>query len=473
MALEGYDLVMLGILAAAAVLGYFKGMVWQLAWIAGIVASCFLALRFSGPLAPFFGQQAPWNRPHRDARALRRHVAGRLARVPRDFRGHQRDASLGLRPPAGPAPRAGQGALLCVVVTFFAVTLAPAYRDQIVGQPQRPARRRTHRARRQLPAAKDIHDTVEPFVKQFEQQFRASAAGEPVQPAAGFAQAPGGFAQPSPLKAIWDGVTSAAAWTGTGAGQRHPGQATPGQGIPHAAPAGFASPVALGRPRLRTDAVAAGTTGARGDEWVSEPAAVPGTANAPRTVPDRRTDAAPDPLTTRPPELATRMPSARCPRGVGGRAAGGRQTRDTTMVWRRCGRSPGRAEVRFAAENKPKHEARTGHKRHYRTLGRGAGGAASLGKHAHPAELLVALGHQLIPRLGHELAKRPGEKRLQPRGHLPRVAVGSARRLLDHGVDHPNSLRSPDRIRSAWAAFALCSALFQRMPAQPSGLITL
>jgi hypothetical protein len=62
MAIEGYDLVMLGILAAAAVLGYFKGMVWQIAWIAGIAASGFLALRFSGQLAPMFGQQAPWNR---------------------------------------------------------------------------------------------------------------------------------------------------------------------------------------------------------------------------------------------------------------------------------------------------------------------------------------------------------------------------------------------------------------------------
>ena len=62
MSVEGYDLVMLGILAAAAVLGYFKGMVWQLAWIAGIFASSFVALRFATPLSPFFGQQAPWNR---------------------------------------------------------------------------------------------------------------------------------------------------------------------------------------------------------------------------------------------------------------------------------------------------------------------------------------------------------------------------------------------------------------------------
>ena len=62
MALEGYDLVMLGILAGAALLGYFKGMVWQLAWIAGIVASSYVAFRFGSVVAPFFGTQAPWNR---------------------------------------------------------------------------------------------------------------------------------------------------------------------------------------------------------------------------------------------------------------------------------------------------------------------------------------------------------------------------------------------------------------------------
>ena len=62
MALEGYDLVMLGILAGAALLGYFKGIVWQLAWIAGIVASTYVSFRFGAMLSPYFGAQAPWNR---------------------------------------------------------------------------------------------------------------------------------------------------------------------------------------------------------------------------------------------------------------------------------------------------------------------------------------------------------------------------------------------------------------------------
>jgi membrane protein required for colicin V production len=247
MAIEGYDLVMLGILAAAAVLGYFKGIVWQLAWIAGIAASSFLALRFSGPLAPFFGQQAPWNRliamlaiyvgTSLAVWLVFRVISGAINAVHLSAFDHQLGLLFGL----------AKGALLCVVVTFFAVTLAPTYRHQVVGSRSgRLVAELIVRADELLPPT--IAEPVQPFVKQFEEQFRAPAAGEPVQPAAGFAQAPGGFAQPSPLKAIWDGVTSAAAWTGTGAGQAPPGQATPGQGIPHAAPAGFASPVAWGGP---------------------------------------------------------------------------------------------------------------------------------------------------------------------------------------------------------------------------------
>lgn len=125
MAVEGYDLVMIGILAVAALLGYFKGMVWQLAWIAGIVASSFVALRFAAPLAPYFGQQAPWNR-YIAMLALYagtslvvwlvfRMIAGAINAVHLSAFDHQLGLLLGL----------AKGALLCVVITFFSVTLAP------------------------------------------------------------------------------------------------------------------------------------------------------------------------------------------------------------------------------------------------------------------------------------------------------------------------------------------------------------
>ena len=132
MAVEGYDLVMIGLLAVTALLGYFKGMVWQLAWIAGIVASSFVALRFAPQFAHLFGQQEPWNRflamlalyvgTSLAVWILFRLVSGFINAIHLSAFDHQLGLLLGL----------AKGALLCIVVTFFAVTLAPDYRHQIV-----------------------------------------------------------------------------------------------------------------------------------------------------------------------------------------------------------------------------------------------------------------------------------------------------------------------------------------------------
>jgi membrane protein required for colicin V production len=207
---EGYDLVMLGILAVAAVLGYFKGMVWQLAWIAGIMASSTVAIRFGGRVAPFFGQQTPWNRLTAMLALYAatsivvwlvfRVISRAINAVHLSAFDHQLGLLLGL----------AKGALLCVVVTFFAVTLAPAYRSQIVAsQSGRLVAELIVRADTYLP--KEIHDTVDPFVKQFEQQLQNPSG----TPGASFAQPQTMAGQPSPLQAIWEGVSSAAAWAGT------------------------------------------------------------------------------------------------------------------------------------------------------------------------------------------------------------------------------------------------------------------
>jgi membrane protein required for colicin V production len=182
MAIEGYDLVMLGILAAAAVLGYFKGMVWQLAWIAGIAASAAVALRFGGPLAPFFGSQAPWNRL---VAMLALYVAtslgvwlvfsvlsGLIKTVQLSAFDHQLGLLLGL----------AKGVLLCVVVTFFSVTLAPGYRDQIVGSRSgKLVAELIVQADKVLPP--DVVETVKPFVDRFEEQLRQPPGMVPPQAA--------------------------------------------------------------------------------------------------------------------------------------------------------------------------------------------------------------------------------------------------------------------------------------------------
>lgn len=230
MAIEGYDLVMLGILAAAAVLGYFKGLVWQIAWIAGIAASTYVALRFGGPLSPFFGQQAPWNKliamlalyvaTSFAVWLIFRVISGAINAIHLSAFDHQLGLLLGL----------AKGVLLCVVITFFTVTLAPGYRDQIVASRSgRIVAEIIVRADRYLP--KDVVETVDPFVKQFEDQLRRPPGVPPAAAAAG---------GPSPLRAIWEGVTSAAAWTGAEQG----GQAAAPTGGVVPAAGGWGAPAA-------------------------------------------------------------------------------------------------------------------------------------------------------------------------------------------------------------------------------------
>jgi len=211
-AIEGYDLVMLGILAATALLGYFKGMVWQLAWIAGIVVSGFVAMRFGSQFAPYFGQQAPWNR-FASMLALYvatsfavwivfRVVSGAINAIHLSAFDHQLGLLFG----------AAKGALLCVVITFFAVTLAPEYRPQVVASRSgQIVADLLVRADEYLP--KEIHDTIDPFVKQFEEQFQRSG-GVPAGRTAATDPATVTKQGESPLDSIWSGLSSAAAWAG-------------------------------------------------------------------------------------------------------------------------------------------------------------------------------------------------------------------------------------------------------------------
>ena len=222
MSVEGYDLVMIGILAVASVLGYFKGMVWQLAWIAGIFASSFVAFRYGTPLASFFGQQAPWNRlaamlalyaaTSIAVWLIFRVISGAINAVHLSAFDHQMGLLLGM----------AKGVLLCVVVTFFAVTLAPAYREQIVAsQSGRLVAELIVRADVYLP--KDVHETVDPFVKQFESELQKPIGA----PGASAAQQPNLAGGQSPLRTMWEGVSSAAAWAGTEQGGQQAGGALP------------------------------------------------------------------------------------------------------------------------------------------------------------------------------------------------------------------------------------------------------
>jgi membrane protein required for colicin V production len=129
---QTYDLFMVLVLVGATIFGFWKGMAWQLASLASLVVSYFIALRFSAQLAPMFGQP-PTNRFVAMFAIFTatsfvvwiafRFVSGVIDKIKLQAFDKEMGAVFGL----------AKGVLLCVAITFFAVSapLPPEQRQAI------------------------------------------------------------------------------------------------------------------------------------------------------------------------------------------------------------------------------------------------------------------------------------------------------------------------------------------------------
>ena len=179
--MDWYDIFMLAVLGLATLMGLWKGMVWQLASLASLVLSYFLALKYSAQLAPMFSQTAPYNRFVAMLAIYIgtsvavwlgfRVVAGFLDKIKlRDF-DHQIGALFGFV----------KGGLLCVAITFFAVGLSEALRDHIL------ATKSGHYIALVLDKAetvmpKEIHQVLEPYLQKIEDRLDPKQPYEPNAP---------------------------------------------------------------------------------------------------------------------------------------------------------------------------------------------------------------------------------------------------------------------------------------------------
>lgn len=131
--MQTYDILMLLVLLAATLFGFWKGMAWQIASLASLVVSYFAALRFADQLAPMISNHSPWNKfvamlaiyiaSSFVIWTIFRLVSGLIDRVKLDGFDHQMGALIGL----------AKGVLLCIAITFFALTILPqAQKDTIV-----------------------------------------------------------------------------------------------------------------------------------------------------------------------------------------------------------------------------------------------------------------------------------------------------------------------------------------------------
>ncbi len=125
--MQGYDLFMIIILAAAVIWGAWKGLAWQVASLASVVLSYIAALSFRQPLAGFLSQQVELVPPLDTGLAMLILFLGTSLIVWVGFNlvsesiqklklkefDRQVGALLGL----------AKGVLLCTVITLLAVTI--------------------------------------------------------------------------------------------------------------------------------------------------------------------------------------------------------------------------------------------------------------------------------------------------------------------------------------------------------------
>lgn len=169
--MQTYDMLIVLVLVAATLFGFWKGMAWQVASLASLVVSAFVARRFADQLAPHISDHAPWNYAVAMLAiyvatsfviwTLFRLVSGMIDRVKLDGFDHQMGALIGF----------AKGVLLSIMITFFAVTILPQnQKDMIIasrtGEYIVRLLDKTHTV-----VPPEIHDVIHPYVEKIEQRL--------------------------------------------------------------------------------------------------------------------------------------------------------------------------------------------------------------------------------------------------------------------------------------------------------------
>lgn len=121
--LSFYDLLMLVVFAGAILFGLWKGLAWQVASLAAVFFSYFVALTFRGQVAGLVPAEPPWNQfiamavLYLGSSLLIWLAFGAVRRNIERMQLKEFDRQ------AGALVGALKGALLCMVITMFAVTL--------------------------------------------------------------------------------------------------------------------------------------------------------------------------------------------------------------------------------------------------------------------------------------------------------------------------------------------------------------
>ena len=179
--MQTYDVIMLVVLGIASFMGAIKGFAWQIASLASIVVSYFVAYSFRNDVAKLIHAQEPWNGflamlllyagSSFVIWVVFRLLSGAIDSMRlRDFDRHM-GALLGL----------GKGILYCLLITMFAVTLlGPRQQQAIVDSRSGSYISQILSATDGIVWPKEVEQIVRPYLERIEQrleQRNGSAVG--------------------------------------------------------------------------------------------------------------------------------------------------------------------------------------------------------------------------------------------------------------------------------------------------------
>ena len=178
MSVEPYDLVMLAVLLAATAWGAWKGVAWQVASLGAIVASYVVAYQYRDAVAAWIPLAAPWRvfmamlllyvGTSLGIWIVFRLVSRLIDRMKlKDF-DRQLGALLGL----------AKGAVLCVIITLFAVTLLGERQRQAIVHSQSGHHIAVLLSRSNAVIPEEFHDVLKPYLEEFDRRLAAPAGEE-------------------------------------------------------------------------------------------------------------------------------------------------------------------------------------------------------------------------------------------------------------------------------------------------------
>jgi len=199
--MQSYDILMLVVLGAAIVWGAWKGLAWQIASLASIALSYFVALNFREPLARIINASPPWN--VFSAMLILflgtglvvwigfNLVSELIERVKLKEFDRQLGALFG----------AAKGVVLCVLITLFAVTLLGDDQRQAICNSKSGYYIAMLLDRADAVMPKELHDVLGPYIHELDHNLNPNLRQPPTA----------AWQVPESLKAMFGGPDPAAA----------------------------------------------------------------------------------------------------------------------------------------------------------------------------------------------------------------------------------------------------------------------